>query len=477
VSRVRGWKNAAAGAALILLSALATSGLPLPSEAHAGARYTVRTERVGRGLTLMRIKDARGPNRIRVLRLTRTSPLTLSLELANDEIPGHERTSSMAARNGAIAAINGDYTLLPSDPQAGRPVHTFAHNSELVTSPLVYGRNFALTPDDQTVYIGHPEFGAWLTQHETSEQWEVGAWNKVPAAKGELAIYTMAGGYNHRPPANACSARLMPLATPSLDPTGVSVSQPFTVTARACKSKPMARKGGTVVAAPWGSPQGSQIETGLVVGEGVTLTWTTGWPGIEDTIGGNPTVLENGAVTIGACPPSSYFCERNPRTAIGVDAQGRILLVTVDGRHKKSVGMTLEELAGLLRWLGATSALNLDGGGSTTMWVRGRIVNDYSDPTERPVGSAVLVVPTSTPTPTPSPQPTSLDVPLPEREPQAASARELACKLWRDPGSTGGLVDLLQRRGRLNFSAGPFRDALDVFRGRRGCSEVLGSRL
>ncbi|MCK7477320.1 MAG: phosphodiester glycosidase family protein [Candidatus Moduliflexus flocculans] len=77
-----------------------------------------------------------------------------------------------------------------------------------------------------------------------------------------------------------------------------------------------------------------------------------------------------------AVDPGIYepgFAEaRHPRTAVGVRADGRILLVTVDGRQpERSVGMTIAELAALLLELGAVEAINMDGGGSTTMVVRG----------------------------------------------------------------------------------------------------------
>jgi exopolysaccharide biosynthesis protein len=86
---------------------------------------------------------------------------------------------------------------------------------------------------------------------------------------------------------------------------------------------------------------------------------------------------------------------RHPRTIIGTDAQGAIWLVTIDGRNPSlSLGMTFTELQGLSRRLGLRSVLNLDGGGSTTMWVDGRIVNHPSDPTgPRKVSDAILVVP------------------------------------------------------------------------------------
>lgn len=60
---------------------------------------------------------------------------------------------------------------------------------------------------------------------------------------------------------------------------------------------------------------------------------------------------------------------RNPRTAIGIKPNGNVIMLVVDGRNDNSAGMSLHELAKLMRWLGCTSAINLDGGGSTTLWV------------------------------------------------------------------------------------------------------------
>ena len=86
---------------------------------------------------------------------------------------------------------------------------------------------------------------------------------------------------------------------------------------------------------------------------------------------------------------------RHPRTLIGVDGQQAIWLITIDGRNPSlSLGMSFAELQVLSRRLGLRSALNLDGGGSTTMVVAGRVVNHPSDPGGmRKVSDAILVVP------------------------------------------------------------------------------------
>jgi hypothetical protein len=71
-----------------------------------------------------------------------------------------------------------------------------------------------------------------------------------------------------------------------------------------------------------------------------------------------------------------FFLARHPRTAVGVRADGTLLFVTVDGRRpEESVGMSIPELTDLMLELGSVSAVNLDGGGSTTMVIAGQIVN------------------------------------------------------------------------------------------------------
>jgi exopolysaccharide biosynthesis protein len=84
---------------------------------------------------------------------------------------------------------------------------------------------------------------------------------------------------------------------------------------------------------------------------------------------------------------------RNPRTMAGVDARNRILLVTVDGHQPGySLGLSLLEGAQLMIGLGAVTAMNLDGGGSTAMAINGQLVGSPSDPGgERAVGDAIIV--------------------------------------------------------------------------------------
>ena len=98
---------------------------------------------------------------------------------------------------------------------------------------------------------------------------------------------------------------------------------------------------------------------------------------------------------------NAFSKTRHPRTAVAVTKKNRVLLITVDGRDEKSAGMSLFELAKLMRWLKSKDAINLDGGGSTTLWLSGYegngVVNYPSDNKkwdhlgERKVANVVLL--------------------------------------------------------------------------------------
>jgi hypothetical protein len=116
-------------------------------------------------------------------------------------------------------------------------------------------------------------------------------------------------------------------------------------------------------------------------------------------IGGWPRILRDGAVVAAEAPVAEGTISRNaeakhPRTAIGFSRDSSTLyLVAVDGRSQKSVGVTLVELATLMRKLGAWQAMNFDGGGSTTVVIDGILANSPSDTAgEREVGNAIVVV-------------------------------------------------------------------------------------
>jgi hypothetical protein len=107
-------------------------------------------------------------------------------------------------------------------------------------------------------------------------------------------------------------------------------------------------------------------------------------------VSGRYRLTSKGAVV--APKGTSAFFGRHPRTIAGTTKDGRIVLVTIDGRRTSSVGVTLAEAAAVAQALGLRDSLNLDGGGSTTMTVKCQLVNTPSGGSQRAVGDALVVL-------------------------------------------------------------------------------------
>ncbi len=115
----------------------------------------------------------------------------------------------------------------------------------------------------------------------------------------------------------------------------------------------------------------------------------------EDVVTAGPVLLVGGADE--PLVKNDFNTRRNPRTAVGRKADGTVLLVVADGRNREAAGLSMRELQQVMAALGCVDAINLDGGGSTTMVVHGEVVNHPSDNRkfdpagERPVANAILV--------------------------------------------------------------------------------------
>jgi exopolysaccharide biosynthesis protein len=173
----------------------------------------------------------------------------------------------------------------------------------------------------------------------------------------------------------------------------------------------VAIKDGFVVAKPGGGGVNIHPDGFTLIASGAARPWldkvqrgqraslkiqSVGWEGFTTALGGGPRLLNNGRIEVTAIQEAFRADVRiglGPRTALGIDRQGRYIIAVVDGRQKfHSTGLTLTEMAYTMQKLGAVNALNLDGGGSTVLAVRSRVVNKPSDGSERSVSNALLVM-------------------------------------------------------------------------------------
>lgn len=114
---------------------------------------------------------------------------------------------------------------------------------------------------------------------------------------------------------------------------------------------------------------------------------------VVDAVGAGPVVLAAGTTAVMADAEVFFgtsIPDVHPRTTAGVTEEGALLLVVADGRQPASRGVSLPELARLMRDLGAVEAVNLDGGGSSTLVVQGHLLNrPAGGTTPREVATAV----------------------------------------------------------------------------------------
>jgi len=309
----------------------------------------------------------------------------ISLAIAMDEIAGTESTSSIAARCGAMAAINGGYFQI-AGVYRGDPAGMLAFGTNVLSEPSRPRSELAVTNAEGAtrIAIGQVEVKAEVIV-DGQTAYPVSGFNRQ-RERDELIVFTPEF---HR----------TTLSTP--DGLEAVIERGVVKSVRdGAGSQPIPGEGFVLSAA--GLSRGwirNHLQVGARIEVRSAMTALPPLPFPPDfIIGGGPVLVKEGKVIAPAAAEAEQFGEeisrtRHPRTAIGVRADGFLVLVTVDGRQpKKSVGMTLEELAVLMRNFGCAEAMNLDGGGSTTMVINGRVVSNPSDAAgERPVSDALLV--------------------------------------------------------------------------------------
>lgn len=446
----------------VAVALMATSMFAFQPAAQGDVR--VRASTLTAGVTYSAYTIA-GPNRVKLVTVDAdASNAEIDVALAKSTLPGWSRPSTMGTQHDALVAVNGDFGFSP-----GRPAHLFAEDGQMVTTSKLGndGKNFAISSDEQDQYVGQPGTEITVMQVASRRTFTAEHFNEGQPKATEISAFSPAGGSLERP-GNGCSARLMPSTGPGWSGGQMGVQRDFTVDTVACGGS-LAVNGGIVLVAQSGTSRADQIR-GLVRGETVRLTWSLGWRGVLDSIGGSPVLLENGKVIVSAC--SAYLCQRHPRTAVGFKSNGDVLIMQVDGRTSASIGLTLVGLANEFKRKGAIYALNLDGGGSSSMWIRGKgVVSSPSDGSERSVSSALLVLGGPD-----SGDPNNMAPRAPVSDADASAAEAVAADDFAaavaDPASTGGLLDyeLTQRsRTRAPLELDPeLQGMLDSFYAAQG---------
>ena len=361
----------------------------------AGVQAETWTRRLADGVTLMqRVDDSSSPQ---IINIIRTDPKTPGVRIqavlgqdtifGKDKMKGRETVSSIAKRLNAVAAVNADFF-----PYTGDPLNLHISGGELVSEPWPKRVIFGMTSDGKYLF-DWLELDAKLTL-ANGRPYPIRGINR-PRGKNEIVAYTPKFF------SSTCTTGTGTEVVIKCDALPVKVGVPVSGSIR--EVKPLACDtpipDGCLVLS--GAGTGAKfIDDNIKPGDAVTIQFalkplkTTGWDKVVEAVGGGPWLVRDGKINVDAKDEGfkpDIAVGPNPRTALGVTADGKLILATVSGRQSISAGMTLERLAALMKSEGCVNAMNLDGGGSTTTATSFGVLNSPSEGTERPVANAVAI--------------------------------------------------------------------------------------
>ncbi|GIV10093.1 MAG: hypothetical protein KatS3mg019_2184 [Fimbriimonadales bacterium] len=365
--------------------------------AFASALQAPRIERIEKRISphivLFQEISASPPLAIQGVRITPARAVSFRSTLGNDVVAtegalrGRELTSRMAWRHRAVAAINADFF------DGGDPLGLCIVNYEIVSEPFPGRPGVGWTATGQVV-MGDPMLDAVVTRPDGAQLTLTGI-NRTAKAEGDLVLFTPF--YGAAAGAAARGVAIVLEALPRPVRVGAAV-QALVREVREGNTAPIPSTGGVL----FGTATQAEFLRTLQPGDRISIRvdlqgdGAAQWRQVQEAVAGGPWLIRNGKMLTpqeqgGGFNLQSFIERRHPRTAIGRTAEGELLWITIDGRQPQSQGATLTELAQILARYGAVEAINLDGGGSSTLVVRNLVVNSPSDGTERPVSNAWLV--------------------------------------------------------------------------------------
>lgn len=271
---------------------------------------------------------------------------------------------NIAQNTNSIVAINGGFFK----PQTGVPLGTLMINKKLFTGPI-YDR-VALGIFDNGYTVGRVQFRGKITGN--GHEIQIDNINQPRMLSSYILIYTRDwGAYAPASPQYGVQLRVEDNRITAASANPLSIPQ-----------------NGYVIVGP--KSKLSALFGAQYVDTQITLN--PYWENVKHIISGGPYLVKDGEVFVDMTAQKlQSIGGRNPRTAIGYTKDNDLILITADGREGSSVGLTLNELAYFMKSLGCVNAINLDGGGSTVMYVNGAIVNRPPQPGGIALSNAIVI--------------------------------------------------------------------------------------
>ena len=288
---------------------------------------------------------------------------TLTPALASDTLSNKKTITTIAKNTNSIIALNGTYFK----PQTGVPLGTLMINEKLYTGPI-YDR-VAMGIFDDGYDIARIQLNASFGAGKNTVK--VDNINQPRMLSTYVLAYTPDWGNLAAP-------------TPKY---GLQIAVSDNKISQISTAQLHIPQDGYVIAGP------ASLLNKFKVGDRVKLDLNTipEWKNVKHIISGGPYLVKNNEVFVDMTAQKlNAIGGKNPRSAIGYTADNHLILVAVDGREGSSVGMTLMQLANFMKSAGCINAMNLDGGGSTVMYVNGQVVNSPQVKGGIPLSNAIV---------------------------------------------------------------------------------------
>ena len=306
------------------------------------------------------------PIKINIIEVnTKLNPnLEIAPQLASTNLKHRATIRTIASKNNSIAAINGTYFK----PQNGIPLGTLMINRKIYTGPI-YNR--------VAMGIGKNEFKMAQVQFNTTiksgfENLTIDNINQPRMLSTYTLLYTKDWGEN----------------APLPPKYGVNITIENNKITNISYGSTLIPANGFVISGPKVKLEpffNAKIVT-------LDIKMVPQWENINHIISGGPYLVKDNEIFIDVTAQKlKAITGKNPRTAIGYTANNEFIMVTVDGREQSSIGMTLGELARMMKSFGCINAMNLDGGGSSVMYVNGKIVNNPAQKGGIPISNALTI--------------------------------------------------------------------------------------
>lgn len=291
--------------------------------------------------------------------------LELTPALSSDTTLQSRRTITTIAKNkNAVVALNGTYFK----PQTGVPLGTLMINKKMYTGPI-YDR-VAMGIFDNGFDIARVQLNASV--NGSGKTIPVNNINQPRMLSTYVLVYTSEWGkYSPYAPKYGMGLQVVEGKITKASANPIEIPQ-----------------NGYVISGPKSvlQPLLDKKDAELIVNTNPK------WKNVKHIISGGPYLVRNSEVFVDMTAQKlGAIGGRNPRSAIGYTADNNLILVAVDGREGSSIGMTLMELASFMQSIGCTNAMNLDGGGSTVMYVNGQVVNKPQMKGGIPLSNAIVL--------------------------------------------------------------------------------------